>query len=303
MNTSVSDTVQAASAPEGEGAHALVCMEIWGGNHAVLNAVSAPGIDAWVYSMPYKGHAAGGDVHYVSMCAAGKISRFFVADVSGHGDEVAHASLRLRDLMRRHINTVDQSHFTRAIGAEFQSGGNDDGLFATAVLATYFAPTDHLVVCNAGHPRPLWYSAARREWRLLRHDDAGVSALPCAAEVGISDLPLGLIDPTAYTQFAVPMAKGDVVVLYTDSLMEARNPRGEQLGETGLLELARTLDSSRPDRLIDDLLRAIDGHRAGCEPDDDVTLIVLHHNASEPPRYSLAERASALLKMLGLVRV
>lgn len=292
-----------AGASPHEAMHALVCMEIWGGNQAVLNAVSAPGIDAWVYSKPYKGHAAGGDVHYVSMCAAGRISRFFVADVSGHGDEVAHASLRLRDLMRRHINTVDQSHFTRAIGAEFQSGGNDDGLFATAVLATYFAPTDHLVVCNAGHPRPLWYSAARREWRLLRHDDAGVSTLPSADEVGVSDLPLGLIDPTAYTQFAVPMAKGDVVVLYTDSLMEAMNPLGEQLGEAGLLELARSLDPARPELVSDGLLAGVDRHRAGRPADDDVTLIVLHHNASEPPRYSIAERASALLKMMGIVRV
>lgn len=292
-----------AGVPPQHAAHAMVCMEIWGGNRGVSNAVSAPGIDAWVFSRPYKGHAAGGDVHYVSMCAAGKISRFFVADVAGHGDEVAHASLRLRDLMRRHINTVDQSHFTRAIGAEFQSGGEDDGLFATAVLATYFAPTDHLVVCNAGHPRPLWYSAARREWRLLRHDDAGVSALPSAEDVGVSDLPLGLIDPTAYTQFAVPMAKGDVVVLYTDSLMEAMNPGGAQLGEAGLLELARAIDASRPETVVDELLGAVDRHRAGREPDDDVTLIVLHHNASEPPRYSIGERAAALLRMLGIVRV
>ena len=63
--------------------HLLQCMEIWGGNRAVENAVSVHGIDAWVLSEPHGGGERGGDVHYVSMCGAGKISRFALADVSG----------------------------------------------------------------------------------------------------------------------------------------------------------------------------------------------------------------------------
>lgn len=44
----------------------LQCMEIWGDNTAIENAIAVPGMDAWVYSEPYEGHKAGGDIHYVS---------------------------------------------------------------------------------------------------------------------------------------------------------------------------------------------------------------------------------------------
>lgn len=302
--TAAADAQHAADAsPLDRPNHALACMEIWGGNHEASDAISTPGIDAWVRSKPYRGHAAGGDVHYVSMCAAGKIARFVVADVSGHGDAVARASARLRDLMRRHINTVDQSAFTRAIGAEFQAAENDRGLFATAVMVTYFSPTDRLIVCNAGHPRPLWYRAGLDEWRLLRHDDPGVSTHPSPDEVGVSDLPMGMIDPTSYTQFSAPLEKGDLVVLYTDSLMEASDDSGRQLGEAGLLRLVRGLDARRPDALADELIAAVERHRAGAPANDDVTAVVLHHNAADPPRYSLAERALTLAKLIGLSRV
>jgi len=49
-------------------------MEIWGGNRFVETGVELPGLDAWVYSRPHGGAEGGGDVHYVSSCAAGMIA-------------------------------------------------------------------------------------------------------------------------------------------------------------------------------------------------------------------------------------
>ena len=63
------------------------CMEVWRGNQPVDNGVVMPGLDAWVYSRPLGDAKAGGDVHYVSSCATGRITRLLVADVSGHGAE------------------------------------------------------------------------------------------------------------------------------------------------------------------------------------------------------------------------
>ena len=55
--------------------HAMQCMEIWGGSHNAENAVSTPGLDLWIYSQPYQEASAGGDVHYVSLCGGGVITR------------------------------------------------------------------------------------------------------------------------------------------------------------------------------------------------------------------------------------
>ena len=89
----------------------MQCMEVRGGNEPVDTAFSMPGVEAWVYSRPY--HATGesdadvtggGDVHYVSSCATGRVTRMLVADVSGHGTTVCDAAGGLRSLMRRFVN-------------------------------------------------------------------------------------------------------------------------------------------------------------------------------------------------------
>jgi len=122
------------------GDHAMQCMEIWGGNRAIDNVVSMPGIDAWVFSRPHKGATGGGDIHYLSSCATGLISRLLVADVSGHGAGVDGLAVKLRRLMARHVNHIDQTKFVRALNREFGDLA-DDGGFATALVATYWAPS------------------------------------------------------------------------------------------------------------------------------------------------------------------
>lgn len=278
--------------------HDLACMEIWGGNTHSNTAVSTPGIDAFVYRQPYGGAEGGGDIHYVSLCAAGKIARFVVADVSGHGEEVADLAARLRTMMRKNINTIDQTRFARAVNEAFSTEG-DAGRFATALLASYWAPSDHLIVCNAGHPRPLWYRAAEKRWELMVASSADSGELD--RSTGLSNLPLGIIDPTDYTQEAFKLGRGDIVLVYTDSLTEARNASGEMLGEAGLLRVAAGLDASNPAELVPSLLDAVSGYRgAGVPSDDDVTVLALHHNASPTPAYSVWERLEMLGRMAGL---
>ena len=85
-----------------------------GGNQAVESAVSTPGLDVWVYSQPHEGAAHGGDVHYVSLCGGGVITRMIVADVSGHGESVAEFSGMLRSLLRRNINRKSQTRLVAA---------------------------------------------------------------------------------------------------------------------------------------------------------------------------------------------
>ncbi len=52
----------------------------------------------------------------------------------------------------------------------------------------------------------------------------------------VANLPLGVIAPTDYVQFAVKLSKGDLVLIYSDSLIESKNSEGISLSEKGLLE-------------------------------------------------------------------
>src|SRR5262245_10179716 len=218
----------------------LQCMEIWGGNQAVARRAATPGLDIWVYSRPHEGAAGGGDVHYVSLCGGGVITRLLLADVAGHGAPVADLARRLRDLMRRHINRKSQASLVETLNRRFAELAQFRR-FATAVVATYLTTGDRLTVANAGHPRPLWYRASAGSWSVLAGEDG--------AGDGLANLPFGVDDSTAYPAVEVELGRGDLVLFYTDALTEATDPRGQPLGEGGILELVRFLDVTDPARV------------------------------------------------------
>src|SRR5580692_4330452 len=144
----------------------MTCMEVWGGSQMTTRGVEMGGLDAWVYSKPFGDAERGGDVYYASSCATGRITRLLLADVAGHGNSVASTAANLRTLMRRFVNRLDQTEFVRLLNQQF-AALSEAGTFATAVVATFFEPSRRLTVCNAGHPRPLLYRAAQRQWDFL----------------------------------------------------------------------------------------------------------------------------------------
>jgi len=245
------------------------CMEVWGGNQVVDDSVKVAGLDAWVFSKPYGGSEGGGDVYYVSSCATGRIARLLLADVSGHGEAVQKLGVGLRDLMRRHVNHIDHGRFIRLMNQQF-AGLAREGMFATAVVSTFFAPTMRLTLCNAGHPVPMIYRADKREWSFLQGREAS-SEEP-------TNLPLGILDLADYQTFDVPLKPGDLVLCYTDSLVESTGSDGEMLGHEGLMEIVKTIPLSQPEKFVAALLEAVAERCDGNLDKDDVTVLLFSPN-------------------------
>ncbi len=266
-------------------------MEVWGGNRAVDNGVAMPGLDVFVHARPHEGNDAGGDVHYLSSCATGRITRLMVADVAGHGQSVSETALVLRGLMRRFINHLDQQKAVEQLNHEF-SKHTHAGRFATAVLGTYWGPTGQLCLCNAGHPRPLWYRAKNKLWEPL--EPPHVPTTPDDSE-SPQDVPLGILDSTTYRQLGVRLKRGDLVLLYTDSLTEARTTAGALLGEQGLIDLLNGLGTPDPSTLIAALNDALAA--AGCTIDDDLTALLLSPNGLTPA-LTIRERLAAIAHII-----
>jgi phosphoserine phosphatase RsbU/P len=210
--------------------------------------------------------------------------------VSGHGNSVASVAADLRTLMRRFVNRLDQTEFVRLLNQEF-TVQSAKGTFATAVIATFFAPTRRLNVSNAGHPRPLLYRAAQQQWNFM--DDGEASD-----QSGFRNIPLGIVDLTEYDEFEVELEPGDCLLSYTDALIESRDADGEMLGETGLLRIARLLGNVKPQELIRTLLKEIEERFPENLSEDDVTLFLVRANGEEP-HYSFREKLDALLRFLG----
>ena len=171
--------------------------------------------------------------------------------------------------MRRFINRWDQAEFVRLLNEQF-STLSETGTFATAIISTFFAPSRRLLLCNAGHPRPILYRSGRKEWSLL-----GCLDPPCPRPM---NLPLGILSITEYENFDVALEPGDCVVAYTDALIESSDADGKMLGEEGVLKILRLLGDVKPEKLINELLGEIAERYPENLSNDDVTLLVIRAN-------------------------
>jgi serine phosphatase RsbU (regulator of sigma subunit) len=270
-------------------------MEVWGGNQVADSAVAVGGLDAWVYCRPFGEADGGGDVYYVSACATGRITRLLLADVTGHGAAVCDVAGQLRGLMRRYVNYLDQTAFVRSMNDQFVDL-SDAGCFATAVVTTYFAPTGYLSVCNAGHPPPLVYRARERRWSFMaaREDPAAAPA----PEAEPKNIPLGVLHLADYDQFEERLDVGDLVLCYTDSLIEARDAAGNLFLAEGLLDVVRRVDPSDPATFIPRLLSAVAARATGGLGADDVTVLLFRPNGAGR-RVTLRQSVMAPVRLLG----
>jgi sigma-B regulation protein RsbU (phosphoserine phosphatase) len=269
-------------------AQALSCLEVWGGNETVDTHLTVPGLAVAVYAAPL-GDAAGGDVHFVSSCGSGRIARLMVADVAGHGPAVAETARTLRSLIRRYMNHIDQRLLFTSMNDAFAHLAAD-GQFATAVVLTYFSPDSELAISNAGHPPPLLYRAGARTWEYLTAERP--TDVASSEEILPDNTPLGVLDHAAYGQMEIVMDHGDIILCYTDSLMEAKRPDGKLLGLKRMLELIRTIPMEQPDQIIPQFLKLILAE--GVAVDDDVTLLAA--------RSTGPSKGAPLIKQLGATR-
>lgn len=251
--------------------HALVCTEVWGGNRKVTRTLEMPSLLAWVASAPINEGEGGGDLHYMSVCDYDLISRIALADVSGHGRDVDSVTQTLRKLMKKNINSWDQSDFMRGVNEAFGQG--ESRKYATAIALSFHRVMGRLAFSNAGHLPPLWYHAAEKTWGwLLEGNDARKSA----------GLPVGLIPGTAYGQTVVALKPSDILVLYTDGITEATNSTRAELGREGLLRWAREAPVDSPKALGEHLLLRLESFRGNLKSDDE-TLVVLQRERESFP--------------------
>jgi len=189
----------------------------------------------------------------------GDLAHFALFDAMGHGLEASRiANLAVgsyRNSRRRDAGLAETLlAMDRVVSTEI-----GEHRFVTAQLGTLDLNTGVLRLLNAGHPPPL----------LLRgRADAGdVPCDPC--------LPVGLgAVPTSRTELS--LQPDDVVVLYTDGVVEARDERGQFFGRPRLM--ASIEASMRAGHPRPETLRIVTQHLMefrSSELDDDASLVLL----------------------------
>lgn len=241
----------------------MVCSEIFGGNRPINVPIDLPGIRGALYSAPCAG-GRGGDVHYLSVCSSGLLTRGCIADVAGHGPGVAAISGELHDLMRRFMNHPDQRRVLMELNRRIARLGFR--AMTTAAAFTYYPPGRSLSLSYAGHP-PAWiYRRATGRWERFSGSSnaAPESTAPLrSAAPAYFDLPLGVENTAQFSRHRLRVAPGDRLVVLTDGILEAPAPGGELFGEARLQRvLERGTPQLGPAELAAELLNEVRAHIA-----------------------------------------
>ena len=233
--------------------HTLACMEVWGGNRAIKSSISVPGIDAWLSSSPYDGDSRGGDIYFVSKCGGGRISRFVIADVSGHGASSAFVTVLLKNFSRR-LRREYRPTMLNAPG-EILEWINRELLeqkidkHVAMILAVGDLESNSVSLVNAGHFPPVI---------LVNASGAGF--------VEQRGKPVGLFDKVKYDARVVRLDVGDRLVMFSDGLLDAMDNESLSEKEERLLQAAVYPDM--------DLIWQSLGINEGTVPDDMTCLTV-----------------------------
>jgi serine phosphatase RsbU (regulator of sigma subunit) len=96
-------------------------------------------------------------------------------------------------------------------------------------------------------------------------------------ELGSNASVLGLFDDASYESCAFRLDKGDILVVYSDGLTDARNPQEEMFGEKRLLGIIRQEAPSGSQALDQKFLTAIEEFTQGIPQTDDITFVVVEN--------------------------
>ncbi len=180
---------------------------------------------------------------------------FLIADASGKGIEAArHAAFAQYAIRALAADADDPADVVRRFNRLFIDTFDDPSVFVVLFLGAFDARTRTLHYASAGHG-----TAYVRRGTLIE------ALAPTGSIVGL--------DPAEpYETEAVPLALGDVVLLATDGLGEARNDAGEMLGEDRIVTILRDAPSD-PQAMCDLLVASADAYSGGVQ--DDLAILAL----------------------------
>jgi serine phosphatase RsbU (regulator of sigma subunit) len=180
-----------------------------------------------------------------------------LGDVSGKGMPAALLMARISSEVRLILQAEpDPARVVTLLNRNLCESGTADR-FITFLLLVIDGERHELTIVNGGHMGPL-----------IRRAQGAIEAV---GEANPSPV-LGIIQGQVYHAETTPLGAGDVVVAYTDGVIDATTRDGEQFGIERLRHvLSQASGGAR--QVGEEIRDAVRRHAAGREPFDDITLL------------------------------
>ena len=185
---------------------------------------------------------------------------FCLGDVSGKGVPaslfMAQATRLFQTLAKQGMQPAEMcTRINDALSGE----DNESLMFVTFFLGLIDLKTGHLSFCNAGHNPPVIGGTPSNGDFLKMEPNA----------------PFGLWPGLQYVGEEIENIKGRALLIYTDGLNEAENHQLQRFGDDRLLSILRCTYFESSKQVVETLATAVEKHRNGAEPNDDLTIMCI----------------------------
>ena len=200
----------------------------------------------------------GGDLYNLFRLGRSRVG-VLIGDVSGHGYQAALIMALVMSASAIHAQTTaDPGETLNALLASLREELASTEMFLAAFYAVIDRNNGTLRYANAGHPSAFVIRADGSVERLLALDP-----------------PLGMTDESPSATKIKWNPEGDLLLLFTDGVSDARNRKGERFGETRVLELVKKHRADAPSAIVERVFKTVDRFAGGAHYRDDLTVIVL----------------------------
>lgn len=214
-----------------------------------------PGIEFAGMMSPAK--QLGGDYYDYIQLPEGNVG-LVIADVSGKGTEAALFMPSIEVALRMDASAPRQTNEILTTLNKVLYELANQTRYVTIFYAKLDPGSGTLQYTNAGHPPPLILRASTDPMWL--------------AEGGPI---VGMLPDAAFEMNSVRLEPGDVVVLYTDGVVEAQNPSGEFYSAERLESVVRANHEMPAHELVSSIHRSVVSFASNGELQDDLTLMVV----------------------------
>ena len=184
-----------------------------------------------------------------------------IGDVSGHGISSALLMATVRSSLRQRASLPGSiANIISDINYQLVQDVEDSGQFMTMFYLSIDPMKRHLHWVRAGHDPAIFY-------------DPGSDSFE---ELGGPGLSLGVDENWVFEDnLKTGLTKGQIILLSTDGIWEARDPRGKMFGKEPILHILQKNSSSSANEILETIIDSLNRFQKSAKIEDDITLVVI----------------------------
>ena len=184
-----------------------------------------------------------------------------IADVAGHGVSASLHMASIQALLRTLVplnqspaEVMRQVHKLFIHNIRFET-------FVTFFIGAFDSSTKTLTFCNAGHQPPL----------VLSKNNSKKESVEMLWPTGAA---IGLVEEAEFAEKAIELHEEDLLVLYTDGVIEAVNLENQEFGRERLIKLSQQVNNAPVKQVVQEIRQGLEEYNEGKPIADDTTIVI-----------------------------